>query len=39
MTRLKQSVWGVEPVGGGRVNEGDDDEGIWFMEFIYLHLI
>jgi hypothetical protein len=23
-------------VGGRRVNEGDEDEGIWWMDFIHL---
>jgi hypothetical protein len=26
-------------VGEGRVNEVDEGEGIWFMDFIYLHEI
>jgi hypothetical protein len=24
--------------GRGRVNEGDESEGIWLMDFIYLYL-
>jgi hypothetical protein len=24
-------------VGGGRVNGGDEGEGIWWMHFIYLY--
>jgi hypothetical protein len=31
-------VWGVL-VGGERVKEGDEGEGIWLMDFIYLHEI
>jgi hypothetical protein len=26
-------------VGGRRVNEGDEGEGIWLMGFIYIHEI
>jgi hypothetical protein len=26
-------------MGGGRVNEGDDGEGIWLMDVIYLYEI
>jgi hypothetical protein len=26
-------------VGQGRVNEGEEGEGIWLMDFIYLHEI
>jgi hypothetical protein len=26
-------------MGGERGNEGDEDEGIWLMGFIYLHEI
>jgi hypothetical protein len=26
-------------VGGGGVNEGDEGEGIWLMDFIYLYEI
>jgi hypothetical protein len=33
-------VYGGEvPVGGRRVNEGDEGEGIWLMDFIYLYEI
>jgi hypothetical protein len=31
------SVWLL--VGGGRVNEGNEGEGIWLMDFIYLYEI
>jgi hypothetical protein len=27
------------PVGRGRVSEGDESEGIWWMDFIYLYEI
>jgi hypothetical protein len=26
-------------VGRGRVNEGDEGEGMWLMDFIYIHEI
>jgi hypothetical protein len=26
-------------VGRGRVNEGDEGEGIWLMGFVYIHEI
>jgi hypothetical protein len=32
------TVWGVL-LGGERVNEGDKDERIWLMGFIYIHEI
>jgi hypothetical protein len=28
---------GVGGKGGERVNEGDKSEGIWLMDFIYIH--
>jgi hypothetical protein len=31
-------VWGVL-AGQGRVNEGDEGESIWSMDFIYFHEI
>jgi hypothetical protein len=29
----------VALVGEGRVNEGDEGEGLWLMDFIYLYKI
>jgi hypothetical protein len=29
-------VWGGT-YGKGRVSEGDEGEGVWLMDFIYLH--
>jgi hypothetical protein len=31
-------VWG-DTCGRGRVNEGDEGEGTWLVDFIYLHEI
>jgi hypothetical protein len=30
---------GIVCVGGGKVNEGDEGEGIWLMDVIYLYKI
>jgi hypothetical protein len=30
---------GEDPSGRGRVTEGDEGEGIWWMDFIYLYEI
>jgi hypothetical protein len=32
------NVWGVL-VGEGRVNGGDESEGIWLMGFRYIHKV
>jgi hypothetical protein len=32
------TVWG-DICGRGRINEGDEGEGIWLMGFIYIHEI
>jgi hypothetical protein len=37
--RREKVQWGVVLVGAGRVNEGDEGEGIWLMDFIYLYKI
>jgi hypothetical protein len=31
--QFKYDTW----VGGGRVNKGDQGEGIWLMDFMYLY--
>jgi hypothetical protein len=33
------TVWGVVLVGEGRLNEGDEGEEIWWLDFIYLYEI
>jgi hypothetical protein len=30
--------WGV-PMGGERVNDGDEGEEIWLMDFVYMYKI
>jgi hypothetical protein len=32
-------MYGGRTVGGQRVNKGDEGEGIWLMDFIYLYKI
>jgi hypothetical protein len=33
------TVWGGYLWKGGRMNEGDEGEGIWLMDFIHLYVI
>jgi hypothetical protein len=32
-------VWGMIQLGGQRVNEGDEGEAIWLIDFVYLYEI